>query len=290
MCLFAFGVLLAALATACGGRVGNAIKSSLPTPSRTTLTPAHPTADGGGGIGGGGGGGAIGGGGGGGNGGGGNGDGGGPGGGGTGGGGDQTVNADDTPAPPTEPSTSESPTGGGGITIIPTTVTTIIQKETSPSPPPTTSSSTFPWGWVALGVLLLILVVALIARSSGQRGATRADWRTKALHMYAEGAGLVDAVTLETSSAPGTAQDWIRRWGDLDRRADALSTELHEIETGSPDPQTTQIVTDLGSSLTVLRSSIRTHAEAGPGAPTTPLTDRLQDFERSLQVFRQRLG
>jgi len=286
-CLLLVGIWLAVLASACGGQVGNAIKSSLPSLSARP-TVAQPTADAGGGsgIGGGNGSGGIGGGG-------------GNGSGGIGGGGDASADAStDSPTTeaPTSPPTTQPPTtGGGGVTIIPTIVTTIVQQ-TSPTPSPTASpaaseSSSFPWVWVILGALVVILLVALIARSSGRRGAERTDWRTRSLHAYAQGAGLVDALTLETSSPPvGSDQEWVQRWSDLDRRADALSTELHEIETGSPDPQTTQIVTDLGSSLSILRTSLRSHAQAGPGTPAGPLTDRVQEFERALRTFRERLG
>jgi len=272
-CLLLLGVSFAALASACNGQVGNAIKSSLPSRS-SRPTVVQPTADaGGGGIGGGESS-------------------------GIGGGGDATTDASSEPStepPTTTQPTTVPPTGGGGVTIIPTIIITTVQQ-TSAAPSPTTSptaseSSSFPWGWVILGALLVILLVALIARSSGRRGAERTDWRTRGLHAYAQGAGLVDALTLETSSPPvGSDQEWVQRWSDLDRRADALSTELHEIETGSPDPQTTQIVTDLSSSLSILRTSLRSHAQAGPGTPAGPLTDRVQEFERALRTFRERLG
>ena len=274
-CLTGVALLLVTIASACGGQAGNAISSALS--SRPTV--ALPTA-GGGGTGGGGGGNGS----------------------GIGDGATDAPSADATTEAPTTPPTSESPTGGGGGgnggggegTII------VISPATSPPSSPASQgasttvesgSDTAAWVWLALIVLIVVLLVALIARSSGKRGAERSDWRTQALHAYAQGASLVDAISVETSSTvAGDQQEWVRRWTDIDRRTGALATELREVETGSPDTQTTQIIEDLVSSLTVLRSSLRAHAEAGPSSPSGPLTDRLQEFERSLQTFRQRLG
>jgi len=273
-CLAGVALLLATLTSACGGQAGNAVSSALS--NRPTV--ALPTAGGGGGT---------------------------ENGGGGGGGGESTGEVtDETSTPSVIPTETGGETsgggggggnnGGGGGTIV------VISPASSPPSSPASQgasttvesgSDTVAWAWIALLALVVILLVALIARSSGRRGAERSDWRTQALHAYAQGASLVDALSVETSGATTTdRQEWIRRWTDIDRRAGSLATELRDVETGSPDQQTTQIIEDLVSSLTVLRSSLRAHAEAGPGSPAGPLTDRLQEFERSLQTFRARLG
>ena len=272
-CLAGVALLLATLTSACVGQAGNAVSSAL----SNGPTVALPTAGGGGGTENGGG-----------------------------GGGESTGQVTDETATPSAVTPTETGggggggnetgggNGGGGGTII------VISPASSPPSSPASQgasttvesgSDTVAWAWIALLALVVILLVAMIARSSGRRGAARSDWRTQALHAYAQGASLVDALSVETSApATGDRQEWNRRWTDIDRRTGALATELREVETASPDSETTGIIEDVVSSLTVLRSSLRAHAEAGPGSPTGPLTDRLQEFERSLQVFRQRLG
>jgi len=202
------------------------------------------------------------------------------------------------------PSTSPRPTfsispiiptgGGGGPTQTPAVPPT--QAPQSPATITVVSSDQSNqegnvWAWVLLVVVVIVAIVAVVARSSGRRGAARSDWRTRALEVYAQGASLVDALSLETSGpAPARQDEWIRRWGDIDRRADAFSTALHGVESGSRDTQTTQAIGDLESAATVLRSSIRARAEAGPGGQPGPLMDRVQEFERCLQAYRARLG
>jgi len=202
------------------------------------------------------------------------------------------------------PSTSARPTisispivpsgGGGGSTQTPAVPPT--QAPQSPGTITVVSGEQSDaegnaWAWVLLAVVVIVAIVAVVARSSGRRGAERSDWRTRALQVYAEGASLMDALSLETSGpAPARQDEWVRRWSEIDRRADAFSTALHGVESGSRDSQTTQAIGDLGSATTVLRSSIRARAEAGPGGQPGPLADRVQEFERCLQVYRARLG
>jgi hypothetical protein len=177
------------------------------------------------------------------------------------------------------------------VTAAPTTQppATITQPPATSSAAPVASSGTsLIWLWVLLGVLVLVGLIALIARSARRRSAAAAGWRSGLVDAYAKGSALHDAMSV--AEAPGglAAADAAARWSDIQRRADDLAQTLYalreEVPQHSPDGAR---IADTLASLQAVRSAM--DAERAPGGASLEQADvvrgRLAAFESSLRAL-----
>jgi hypothetical protein len=140
-----------------------------------------------------------------------------------------------------------------------------------------------------LGVLALIIITYLIARSR-RRGPKPGDvWRSRATDAYAKGSALYDA--MELAEAPGAlvAQDAAARWADIQRRADDLAQTLYGMREAAPDEDKRMRSADVLAALQSVRSAMA--AERGPDVSQVPPPDlvrsRLMAFRASLEELRE---
>ena len=160
------------------------------------------------------------------------------------------------------------------------------------SPEPTAASSgsgsSLIWLWVLLGVLAVIIIAVLIARS--RRGPKPGDvWRSRALDAYAKGSALYDAMRMAEAPGALTATDAAARWADIQRRADDLAQELYAMREAAPDEDKRTRTADVLAALQAVRSAMA--AERGTDVSQVPPPDqvrsRLQSFGASLQELRE---
>ena len=161
------------------------------------------------------------------------------------------------------------------------------QVAASPAASSSTASSLL-WLWILLGVLAIILITYLIARS--RRGPKAGDvWQSRAIDAYAKGSALYDA--MELAEAPGAlvAQDAAARWADIQRRADDLTQTLYAMREAAPDEDKRMRTADVLAALQAIRSAMA--AERGPDVSQVPPPDlvrsRLMSFGASLQALRE---
>ncbi len=159
---------------------------------------------------------------------------------------------------------------------------------TGSAAPAASSGTSLTWLWILLGVLVLVGLIALIARSSRRRSAAAAGWRSRLVEAYAKGSALHDAMSV--AEAPGglAAADAAARWSDIQRRADDLAQTLYalreEVPQHSPDGAR---IADTLASLQAVRSAM--DAERAPGGASLAQADvvrsRLAAFESSLRAL-----
>jgi hypothetical protein len=159
---------------------------------------------------------------------------------------------------------------------------------TGSAAPVASSGTSLIWLWVLLGVLVLVGLIALIARSSRRRSAAASGWRSRLVDAYAKGSALHDAISV--AEAPGglAAPDAAARWSDIQRRADDLAQTLYalreEVPQHSPDGAR---IADTLASLQAVRSAM--DAERALGGASLGQADvvrsRLAAFESSLRAL-----
>ena len=193
-------------------------------------------------------------------------------------------------------------TGCGGTissaikTAVPTV--TLPNRPTGQSPaaaasPEATTASSNPassllWLWILLGVLALLLIGYLIARS--RRGPKPGDvWRSRALDAYAKGSALHDAMRLAEAPGALVAADAAARWADIQRRADDLAQALYAMREAAPDEDKRMRTADVLAALQAVRSAMA--AERGTDVSQVPPPDlvrsRLMAFGAALQGLRE---
>ena len=167
------------------------------------------------------------------------------------------------------------------------------QTPAAAASPEATAASSNPassllWLWILLGVLAIILITYLIARS--RRGPKAGDvWQSRAIDAYAKGSALYDA--MELAEAPGAlvAQDAAARWADIQRRADDLTQTLYAMREAAPDEDKRMRSDDVLVALQSVRSAMA--AERGTDVSQVPPPDlvrsRLMSFGASLQALRE---
>jgi hypothetical protein len=143
---------------------------------------------------------------------------------------------------------------------------------------------------VALGVLALIVIVVLIARSGRRRGPKPAEvWQSRAVDAYAKGSALYDAMRMAEAPGALTAQDAAARWADIQRRADDLGQTLYAMREAAPDEDKRMRTADVLAALQSVRTAMA--AERGTDVSQVPPPDqvrsRLQSFRAALQALRE---
>jgi hypothetical protein len=168
--------------------------------------------------------------------------------------------------------------------VSPTERTVTISGSVEVSPVAAASSSSPVWPWILIGLVLVVVIGALVARSrSSRRDATR-DIRRRALAAYGKGIAIHDqlAVLLSDERADVPA-----RVGDALGRIDVLTAELEALAPGLRPEQGGAELGQVRLSLGDLRTSLQ--AQAGSLDPAV-LRQRLDDLETRLQAFRDRLS
>src|SRR6478752_4585308 len=93
-----------------------------------------------------------------------------------------------TSRPSSQPTTTETTTEPPTTTTLSQTVTLTPTSTGTP-----TSENDTPWGWIAVGALLVALLGAAIAWALGRRGAPGREWRATAAQTAADGTAFPDA-------------------------------------------------------------------------------------------------
>jgi hypothetical protein len=157
--------------------------------------------------------------------------------------------------------------------------------------------------WVLVPVVAAILVLALLMRSRrAGRNATAQQstaWRRQASSLYSTAAALHDSMNVDLAARRPAAAAGAERWHETEQRMDALTVELHALETQPAAPAERQAVQALLTSLNTLRAAGQTDAtlrsqeepasDAQLTASDTILRQRLSEFGVALQEFRTRL-
>jgi len=167
------------------------------------------------------------------------------------------------------------------------------QTPAAAASPEATAASSNPassllWLWILLGVLALIIITYLIARS--RRGPKPGDvWRSRAIDAYAKGSALYDAMRLAEAPGALVAADAAARWADIQRRADDLAQALYAMREAAPDEDKRMRTADVLAALQGVRSAMA--AERGTDVSQVPPPDlvrsRLASFGASLQALRE---
>jgi hypothetical protein len=171
-------------------------------------------------------------------------------------------------APSTEPQASPQPNGSPAAS--------------------STSGTSLIWLWVALGVLALIVIAVLIARSGRRRPAPGGGWRARRIDAYAQGSALYDAMRMAEAPGALAAADADTRWADIQRRADDLGQALYAMREAAPDEDQRLRTADVLAALQAARSAMA--AERGPDAVSVPperVRSRLMNFGAALQELRE---
>jgi len=166
-----------------------------------------------------------------------------------------------------------------------------VAPSTEVAASPAASSSTASWLlwlWILLGVLAIIIITYLIARS--RRGPKVGDvWQSRAIDAYAKGSALYDAMRLAEAPGALVAQDAAARWADIQRRADDLAQALYAMREAAPDEDKRMRTADVLAALQAVRSAMA--AERGTDVSQVPPPDlvhsRLAAFGASLQGLRE---
>jgi hypothetical protein len=138
--------------------------------------------------------------------------------------------------------------------------------------------------------VVLVTLIALIARSSRRRSAAAADWQSRLIDAYAKGSALHDAMSVAESPGALTAADAGARWADIQRRADDLAQTLYALREAVPDPGDQARISDTLASLQAARSAMDAERTLGGASPEQAETirNRLYVFESSLRALRAR--
>jgi hypothetical protein len=143
--------------------------------------------------------------------------------------------------------------------------------------------------WVVLGVVVVAVVIALIARHFGRRSATAASWRSKVIDASAKGSALYDMMSMAEVPGALTGPEASARWNDIRRRGDDLVQELYVLRDTAPGPAEQARVADVLASLQAARTALE--AEHTPGGAADPLQqarvhELLQSLDASLRALR----
>lgn len=196
---------------------------------------------------------------------------------------------------PSLPSTSR-PTSSQPATTETTTETTTSTTETTATettPPPASSSeSDTPWGWIAAGAVLLVILLLIVGWAVGRRGASRKTWNAQALQAIGEGTALHDTALAELIAA--TSANRPERWSSIASMADGLWTSLQRLQTAPADRAAETLQASIEAAGAV-RSAIAIARGAPPGVPldeeaARTLRQRLEQLAAALGNLRAAAG
>ena len=210
-----------------------------------------------------------------------------------------TASSPSADAPTTASAPSPTPTAASP-TAEPTTASPTAAPSTAsttPSPTPSsTSTSTgggfggnLIWLWFVLGALVLLGIILLATRSPRRTppSASAANWRSRAVNVYAKGAAFDSAVRAAERQGVVTEAAGAR-WVDLQGRADDLSEALYAMRETAPTEHRRVQVENAILSLRAVRDAM--DAQRFPGEASSQqgrvMSSRLSALEASLNALR----
>ena len=156
------------------------------------------------------------------------------------------------------------------------------------SPAASNPESDTPWGWIAVGAILLVIAVLIAGWALGRRGASRKTWSAQALQATGEGTALHDTALAELIAA--TSANRPERWSSIGSTADALWASLQRLPAAPADraAQTAQAALD---AVGAVRSAIAIASGAPAGVPldaeaARTLRERLEQLAAALRDLR----
>jgi glucose/arabinose dehydrogenase len=211
----------------------------------------------------------------------------------------QTPSRAPAPTPTTAPNTTAAPntsaaphTTKAQVTSGGTTKTAIVVPAGSASAtasPTASSASNLLWLWVLLGAAVVIGLTAWIVHARRKHRAGQADWNTRLIDAYAQGAALHDAMAAAaTPAGPGTAEA-TARWSDIQRRADDFGQMLYALQETAPDDENRLRIAAVLASLHSVRSALEAEWSTphDTGTMSEVTRDRLSFFMSSLNELRE---
>jgi hypothetical protein len=171
-----------------------------------------------------------------------------------------------------------------------TTTETTTESATAPASttPASNAESDTPWGWIAAGVILLVLALVIAGWAFGRRGASRKTWSAQALEATGRGAGLHDTALAELIAA--TTANRPDRWSSIASIADELWASLQRLPAAPSDraTQTTQAALD---AVGAVQSAIAIARGAPADIPldeeaARTLRERLEQLAAALRALR----
>lgn len=167
-----------------------------------------------------------------------------------------------TIAPATAPGATAAPAAGSGTSLV--------------------------WLWILLGAVAVAGLIVLLTRHARRGSAAAADWRSRLVDAYAQGAALYDAMSVAETPGAMVADDAGARWSDIQRRADDLAQTLYALRESVPDPAEKLRIADTLASLRAARSAMDAERAPGGAGPRQAgvVRARLDAFESSIRALR----
>lgn len=165
-------------------------------------------------------------------------------------------------APATAPGATAAPAAGSGTSLV--------------------------WLWILLGAVAVAGLIVLLTRHARRGSASAADWRSRLVDAYAQGAALYDAMSVAETPGAMAAADAGARWADIQRRADDLAQTLYALRESVADPAERLRIADTLASLQAARSAMGAERAPGGAGPQQAgvVRGRLDAFESSIRALR----
>jgi len=182
------------------------------------------------------------------------------------------------------PSAASTP----AATAAPTTAPATAPAPGATAAPAAGSGTSLIWLWILLGAVAVAGLIVLLTRHARRGSATAADWRSRLVDAYAQGAALYDAMSVAETPGAMVADDAGARWSDIQRRADDLAQTLYALRESVPDPAEKLRIADTLASLRAARSAMDAERAPGGAGPRQAgvVGARLDAFESSIRALR----
>jgi hypothetical protein len=139
-----------------------------------------------------------------------------------------------------------------------------------------------------LGVAVVAIVAALIARHFARRSATAEAWHSKVVDACAKGSALHDMMTMAEAPGALTGDDASARLADIRHRGDDLIQTLYALRETAPDEAERARVSDVLASLQAVRTAMESeHMPGGADAQrSAQVRALLMAFDAALRALR----